>query len=100
MSLNPLREPAVDKVFDKFVYRHPQFDQAAIEAQSLIPEIQGTSRSWFCGSYCGYGFHEDAVQSGLTVAAALGTPAPWSDAIIPRSPAALIAGEGQRMAAE
>jgi len=100
VSLNPLYEPATDKVFAKFVYRHPQFDQAAIEAQGLMPEIQGTGRSWFCGSYCGYGFHEDAVQAGLTVAAALGAPAPWSDEVVPRSPAALIVGEAHRMAAE
>ena len=100
VSLNPLHEPAVDSVFAKFVYRHPQFDQAAIEAQALMPEIQGPGCSWFCGSYCGYGFHDDAVQSGLTVAEALGAPAPWSREVTARSPAALIVGEAHRMAAE
>ena len=100
VSLNPLREPAEESVFAKFLYRHPQFDQAAIEAQGLIPEIQGTSRSWFCGSYCGYGFHEDAVQSGLTVASALGAPVPWFDEVTPMSSAARIVGQRERMAAE
>ena len=39
--------------------------------------MQGVRRTWFCGSYLGVGFHEDALRSGLEVAAALGAPAPW-----------------------
>jgi predicted NAD/FAD-binding protein len=36
-------------------------------------------RTWFCGSYFGHGFHEDALQSGLAVAEGLGAPRrPWS----------------------
>lgn len=27
---------------------------------------------WWCGAYLGAGFHEDALQSGLAVAEALG----------------------------
>jgi len=99
VSLNPIREPAADRVFAEFLYQHPQFDHAAIEAQTQMPAIQGVQRTWFCGSYCGYGFHEDALQAGLTVAAALGSPAPWADEIVPRSPAALTVGQA-RMAAE
>ena len=82
------------------MYQHPQFDRAAIEAQGLMPSIQGGQGAWFCGSYCGYGFHEDAVQGGLTVAAALGAPAPWADDIDPRSPAALAVAQPQMAAAE
>jgi predicted NAD/FAD-binding protein len=100
VSLNPIREPAANRVFAEFLYQHPQFDHAVIEAQRLMPGIQGGQRAWFCGSYCGYGFHEDAVQAGLAVAAALGAPAPWADEITPRSPAALAVGELQMAAAE
>jgi len=100
VSLNPLREPTADRLYAEFRYFHPQFDQAAISAQRLMPTIQSVNRTWFCGSYCGYGFHEDAVQAGLAVAAALGTPAPWADEITPRSPAALAVGEPYRAAAE
>jgi predicted NAD/FAD-binding protein len=100
VSLNPIRDPAPERVFAEFLYRHPQFDQAAIKAQGLMPAIQGVERTWFCGSYCGYGFHEDAVQAGLAVAAALGTPAPWADEIVPRSPAALAIGDPRMAAAE
>jgi predicted NAD/FAD-binding protein len=99
VSLNPLSRPPADRVFAEVVYRHPQFDQLAIEAQTVLPAIQGAKRSWFCGSYCGYGFHEDAVQAGFAVAAALGAAAPWSDEVTPRSPAAYAVGEPGKAAA-
>ena len=27
--------------------------------------IQGKKRTWFCGSYFGYGFHEDGLKSSV-----------------------------------
>jgi hypothetical protein len=33
--------------------------------------------TFFCGSYCGYGFHEDALSAGLDVAEQLGVRRPW-----------------------
>ena len=75
VTLNPIHEPR--HVASETVYHHPQFDRAAVDAQALIPSLQGASRTWFAGSYCGYGFHEDALRSGLAVAAGLGAPAPW-----------------------
>ena len=30
-----------------------------------------------CGSYCGYGFHEDGIQSAAYVADLLGVKIPW-----------------------
>ena len=75
VTLNPAREPTdVEAEFD---YQHPRFDAASVRAQARIPELQGADRVWFCGSYCGHGFHEDGLRAGLTVAAALGSPAPW-----------------------
>ncbi|NIA72116.1 NAD(P)-binding protein [Pelagibius litoralis] len=88
VTLNPEREPALGSVLRSFVYDHPLFDAAALQAQRTLPDIQGSLRTWFCGSYCGYGFHEDGLQAGLGVAAALGAPAPWAQDVIPRSPAA------------
>ncbi len=88
LTLNPEREPAADKVLKTFLYDHPLFDAAALRAQASLPDIQGVYRTWFCGSYCGYGFHEDGLQAGLGVAAALGAAAPWAKDVIPRSPAA------------
>lgn len=70
VTLNPVREPA--SVHATELYHHPMFDAAAMSAQQRLKEIQGRDRIWFCGSYFGYGFHEDAFASGLKVAESLG----------------------------
>jgi predicted NAD/FAD-binding protein len=100
VTLNPIDEPAPQSVLRELTYLHPQFDGAAIAAQGSLPTMQGVRRSWFCGAYCGNGFHEDAVQSGLAVAAALGAPAPWYAGTAPASPAAAIADRPLAIAAE
>jgi predicted NAD/FAD-binding protein len=87
VTLNPVREPAPHLTHGEFVYHHPQFDRRALDAQERLPDIQGLDRVWFCGSYCGYGFHEDGLQAGFAVAAALGAPAPWASEVAPMSPA-------------
>jgi predicted NAD/FAD-binding protein len=76
VTLNPIEEPR-DQVAS-FVYHHPQFDRASVDAQAALPSVQGARRTWFCGSFCGNGFHEDGLRSGLQVAASLGAPAPWA----------------------
>ncbi len=78
-TLNPNKEIAADKLIKTEVYDHPLFDAGAIAAQQQIWDIQGARRTWFCGSYLGHGFHEDALQSGLAVAEQLGdVRRPWS----------------------
>ncbi|MBL8772845.1 MAG: FAD-dependent oxidoreductase [Phenylobacterium sp.] len=78
VTLNPNREIAADKLIRTEVYDHPLFDGAAVEAQTRLWDIQGVRRTWFCGSYFGHGFHEDALQSGLAVAEQLGgVRRPW-----------------------
>ncbi len=70
-SLNPVRPIAAHKVLAEFDYSHPVFDLAAIEAQKRVPELQGVQHTWYCGAWTGYGFHEDGLKSGLSVAEAL-----------------------------
>ena len=77
VTLNPVAEPAPDKVFRTFSYNHPVFDAAAIAAQRQLHRIQGQDRIWFAGAWTGYGFHEDGFRSGLKAAAALGGLVPW-----------------------
>ena len=86
VTLNPVAAPAEDLTRGTYAYSHPQFDRDALEAQKDLPGIQGLDGIWFCGSYCGYGFHEDGLQAGLGVAAALGAPAPWAAQITAISP--------------
>ena len=89
VTLNPGSSVDPSTVIDRWVTMHPQFDVATDRAQAEMPSIQGRDRLWFAGAHLGYGFHEDGLQSGLTVAAALGSPAPWHEDIVPASTAAI-----------
>jgi predicted NAD/FAD-binding protein len=85
VTLNPYEEIDPAKVIQTFDYDHPLFDQAALDAQAKLADIQGINRTWFAGAYAGYGFHEDGCQAGLSVAAALGARVPWTKDIVPMS---------------
>jgi predicted NAD/FAD-binding protein len=78
VTLNPVRPPRPESIIRTFDYTHPLFDAAALSAQHELWRLQGQRNTWFCGSYFGYGFHEDALQSGLAVASALGEAPPWA----------------------
>ncbi len=71
VSLNPLAEPRADQVHGDYDYEHPVFDAAAIDAQQRLPALQGVDRTWYCGAWTRYGFHEDGLMSGLAVAAGI-----------------------------
>ncbi len=77
VTLNPIREVDPARIYRSFDYDHPVFDRAALVSQAQLPTIQGRGGVWYCGSYCGYGFHEDALGSAVAVARALGVAAPW-----------------------
>lgn len=78
VTLNPMREPQAEKVVECIEYQHPVFSQRAIDAQGRLSQLQGLDGMWFCGSYCGNGFHEDGITSAVAVGAGLGVVAPWS----------------------
>jgi predicted NAD/FAD-binding protein len=99
VTLNPTQEPDPALVIDDVTYQHPQFDSASARGQAELGTIQGDNRTWFAGAFCGYGFHEDGLQAGLTVAAELGAPTPWHHRIKPMSPAASVAAVRRRVVA-
>ncbi|WP_043003728.1 NAD(P)/FAD-dependent oxidoreductase [Comamonas testosteroni] len=68
VSLNPVRPIDESKVHARIAYSHPVFDLAAMEAQGQVAALQSQRRTWFCGAWCGYGFHEDGLRSGLDAA--------------------------------
>jgi predicted NAD/FAD-binding protein len=80
VTLNPLREIASEHVLGDFEYAHPVFDLAAIAAQQQLHILQGVQRTWFCGAWTGYGFHEDGLKSGLAVAQELLRELAWRKA--------------------
>ena len=78
VTLNPWRSIAEDRVLKHLTYEHPVFDVGAMTAQRELWSLQGRRRTWFAGSYFGYGFHEDGLQAGLAVAEDLGgVVRPW-----------------------
>jgi predicted NAD/FAD-binding protein len=78
VTLNPTRDIAAGKFIRSFSYTHPLFDRKAVEAQQDLWRLQGNRQTFFAGSYFGAGFHEDALQSGLAAAEAVGgVRRPW-----------------------
>jgi uncharacterized protein len=88
VSLNPQQHIPPHLIEQTLHYTHPVFDAGAIAAQSCLSHIQGTDRIWYCGSYWGHGFHEDACASGMNVARALGAVPVWEKHAAPQLQAA------------
>ena len=65
VTLNHDAEIAPERVIERITYHHPVFTAAGIAAQKRRNEISGVNRSFFCGAYWRYGFHEDGMVSGL-----------------------------------
>jgi predicted NAD/FAD-binding protein len=87
VTLNPFREPAAATVIGEYDYEHPVFAAGAEEAQARLPSIQGSNRTWYCGAWTRYGFHEDGLASALGVANCFGIAPPWahSQAVLKRA---------------
>lgn len=65
LSLNRNSDVDPRSVLGSYVYHHPVYTTAAVAAQKRRHEINGANRTYFCGAYWGYGFHEDGVKSAL-----------------------------------
>ena len=75
VTINPSKEP--NHLLDKTIFEHPVFSIETLNSQKNICEIQGYKNTYFCGSYLGYGFHEDGIQSAACIAKLLGVELPW-----------------------
>ena len=53
------------KIIQTINYTHPVFTEKAVAAQKRHREINGARRTYFCGAYWRYGFHEDGVVSAM-----------------------------------
>ena len=65
VTLNDTQNIDPEKVIRRMQYRHPTFTTAGVAAQQRQQEINGKQRTWYCGAYWRYGFHEDGVVSAL-----------------------------------
>jgi predicted NAD/FAD-binding protein len=72
VTLNRAGELPEETVLNRTVLHHPQYTRAAMDSQAPLRQHNGRRKTWFAGSYFGFGFHEDAVRSGVEVARQLG----------------------------
>ncbi len=56
-----------DKILKTINYEHPLFTVDSVNAKKKIPSMNGSNHTYYCGAYCGNGFHEDGVNSALEV---------------------------------
>ena len=66
VTLNSSREIDESRIIREIGYDHPVFTAEAVAAQQRKHEIDGANRTYFCGAYWRYGFHEDGVVSALS----------------------------------
>ena len=65
LSLNPFDNIEEEKILNKVTFTHPYYDKLALENQTRLKKIQNVNNTLFCGSYFGYGFHEDGITSAI-----------------------------------
>lgn len=68
VTLNSTESIREDLIVNRMTYHHPVFNFESLAAQQRWREINGGRRTWYCGAYWGYGFHEDGVNSAMRVA--------------------------------
>ena len=65
LTLNPFIEIPENKILKKVKFTHPYFNQTALDHQKKLDILQNKKNILFCGSYFGYGFHEDGIKSSI-----------------------------------
>jgi predicted NAD/FAD-binding protein len=65
LTLNRSADVDPRAVLGQYVYHHPVYTSEAVAAQKRRHEINGVRRTYYCGAYWSYGFHEDGVKSAL-----------------------------------
>ena len=63
VTLNRSADIDPAKVLTTVTYHHPVYLPAGVAAQKRRGDISGVNRTFYCGAYWRYGFHEDGVVS-------------------------------------
>jgi predicted NAD/FAD-binding protein len=67
VTLNSDTALSPEKHIVSIEYHHPVFTAEGVRAQEHHDEINGVCRTYYCGAYWRYGFHEDGVVSAIRV---------------------------------
>jgi len=65
LTLNPITKISENKILKKVKFTHPYFNQSVLDYQNKLNALQNKKNILFCGSYFGYGFHEDGIKSSI-----------------------------------
>ena len=65
LTINPFSEIPESKILKKVKFTHPYYDKQTLDHQNQLNLIQNKENILFCGSYFGYGFHEDGLKSSI-----------------------------------
>jgi len=65
VTLNRTADIDPARILKRLSYHHPVFTPAGVAAQQRQHAVNGVRRTYFCGAYWRYGFHEDGVASAL-----------------------------------
>ena len=63
--MNPVLKIDNNLLIKRVHFTHPYLNSENTALQKNLYLIQGKKRTWFCGSYFGYGFHEDGLKSSI-----------------------------------
>ncbi len=78
VTMNPVEAPREESVLQRIEYHHPVFLEGSDEAKRRLGSLQGRARTWYCGAWTRYGFHEDGLLSAVNVARQMGVAIPWA----------------------
>ena len=67
LTLNPHFNIDEKLIVDKIQFSHPYYDHDTLKNQKKLDLLQNKQNILFCGSYHGYGFHEDGIKSTLNM---------------------------------
>ena len=65
LTINPYYKITEEKIYKKVIFTHPYYDEEALKNQNELKSLQNKDNVLFCGTYFGYGFHEDGIKSSL-----------------------------------
>jgi predicted NAD/FAD-binding protein len=72
VTLNAAEAIPESQIINSTTLTHPLYSFESMATQPKLQVMNGERNTWFCGSYFGYGFHEDAVRSAVQVAQGFG----------------------------